>query len=148
MIEKAIISLLNGVTQLTDADRQAAQASLLTLLGGRRIYPQAAPESLGYPYGVVRRTGGEHVRHLLGRGGLGQPRIAVDFYAATYNEVRQLVDAAFLILDGYRGKAGTFFIQGIFASDEPDDYSPPQHSEAFGVQAAGMEFNCHANEQA
>ena len=71
----------------------------------------------------------------------------MDFYAQTYADAKALVDNAFTILDGFRGPAGSFTFQANFASDEPDDYSPPEHAEELGIQAAGMEFNCHANER-
>jgi hypothetical protein len=154
VIEKGIVSILLGNTPLASADRLAAQSALVTALGGPRIFPQAAPEGTGYPYGIVRRTGGDHPHHMLGRAGLGQIRIGIDFYcASSYQDARYLVQQAFTLLDGYRGQAGApasppagYFIQGMFAADSPDEYIPPAHSENPGVQACGQEFTVWANE--
>jgi hypothetical protein len=153
VIEKGIVSVMLGNTILTDPDRAAAQAAMLVLLGGARIFPQAAPQSTGYPYAIIRRIGGDHVHHLKGVAGIANIRIGTDFYTLNYGDDRALVEYARKLLSGYRGPAGAsanppagFFIQGMFPIDSPDEYVPPQHFEDVGVQAAGMEFNVWTNE--
>ena len=153
MIEKGIISLLLGNTVLTDPNRQTAQASLLAKLGSNAIFPEGIPEGTAWPVGVVHRTGGDHVKTLGGLAGFGTFRVAVDFYCTTYSDARLLVHYALGVLGGYRGRAGPygnppvgFFVQGMFPSDNPDEYVPPAHAEEFGIEAAGMEFDVWANE--
>jgi hypothetical protein len=153
VIEKGIVSILLGNTPLTDPGRIAAQSALLVLLTGPRIFAQAAPQSIGYPYGIIRRLGGDHVHHLLGIAGIANIRIATDFYALNYGDDRAMVEYARRALSGYRGPAGAsakppagFFIQGMFPVDSADEYVPPAHFEDIGIQAAGMEFNVWTNE--
>jgi hypothetical protein len=153
VIEKGIVSILLGNTQLTDPAKLAAQSALLILLKGPTLFAQAAPQETGYPYGIVRRIGGDHTHHLLGVAGIANIRIATDFYGLSYADCRNMVEYTRKVLSGYKGPAGAsanppsgYFIQGMFPVDSPDEYTPPAHFEELGIQAAGMEFSVWCNE--
>lgn len=117
MIGQALFALLSAdpaVAALVDA----------------RIYPLIAPQSAPLPRIVYTGAGGIRWNSIDGPSGLGQPRVQIDAYAATYGQAHALAKAIRDALDGYRGTAAGVRIGGVSCPTPPLDFyeadvSPP-----------------------
>ena len=68
---------------------------------GQRVYPVVAPASADLPFVTWRRTGVQRNQTLAGPMGMGVVLLAVDVFAETYGEARDIADKCRSVLDGY-----------------------------------------------
>jgi hypothetical protein len=65
------------------------------------VYPVVAPASADLPFVTWRRTGVQRNQTLGGPMGMGVVLLAVDVFAVTYGEARDIADKVRQVLDGY-----------------------------------------------
>jgi hypothetical protein len=68
---------------------------------GQRVFPVIAPASSAIPFVTWRRASVTRSQTLSGPMGMGTVVLAVDMYAETYEQVRDLADKVRRVLDGY-----------------------------------------------
>jgi hypothetical protein len=68
---------------------------------GIRVYPVRAPHSASLPFITWRRSSVARQHTLSGPQGVTIVGLAVDMYAETYEQVRDLADRTRAVLDGY-----------------------------------------------
>lgn len=68
---------------------------------GQRVYPVVAPASADLPFVTWRRTGVQRTQTLGSPMGMGVVLLAVDVFAVTYGEARDIADKCRQVLDGY-----------------------------------------------
>lgn len=68
---------------------------------GQRVYPVIAPASAALPFVTWRRTGITRQQGLNGPLGMSTVSLAVEVYAETYGEARDIADKCRRVLDGY-----------------------------------------------
>ena len=68
---------------------------------GQRVYPVVAPASADLPFVTWRRTGFQRNQTLGCPMGTGVVLLAVDVFAVTYGEARDIADKVRQVLDGY-----------------------------------------------
>lgn len=68
---------------------------------GQRVYPVVAPASAALPFVTWRRTGIARQQGLNGPIGMSTVTLAVEVYAETYGEARDIADKCRRVLDGY-----------------------------------------------
>ena len=76
-------------------------STAVTTLVSTRIYPVLAPSSASLPFVTWRRTGVQRSQTLAGPMGMSVVVVAVDVYAETYGEARDIADKCRAVLDGY-----------------------------------------------
>lgn len=81
------------------ADTLTASPGVARLLGFR-VYPLLAPETAPLPFCTWRRVSIQRESALTGPTGVATVTMALECYAATYEAVRELADAARAALDG------------------------------------------------
>ena len=77
------------------------QSPEVAALVGQRVYPVVAPASASLPFITWRRTAVQRAQSLSGPMGMGTVLLAVDVYAETYGEARDIADKCRSVLDGY-----------------------------------------------
>jgi hypothetical protein len=77
------------------------QSPEVAALVGQRVYPVVAPASASLPFITWRRTAVQRAQSLSGPMGMGTVLLAVDVYAETYGEARDIADKCRAVLDGY-----------------------------------------------
>lgn len=68
---------------------------------GQKVYPVVAPASAALPFVTWRRTGIARQQGLNGPIGMSTVTLAVEVYAETYGEARDIADKCRRVLDGY-----------------------------------------------
>lgn len=68
---------------------------------GQRVYPVVAPASAALPLITWRRIGVQRSQTLSGPAGTTVVQMAVDVFADTYSEARDIADKCRSVLDGY-----------------------------------------------
>lgn len=104
------------------ADALTADAGV-SAIAGDRIYPVIAPATAGLPFATWRRL--SVAREMTFSGPLGLPTVvlAVELYAETYEEVRELADACRLVLDGWGSPVGqSVSVRLVTLSNESDGF--------------------------
>lgn len=91
---------------------------------GAKVYPWAeAPQGTATkPYVLYQRISGGRMGHLSGRGGVGHPRIQLDFFGRDYEAVRDLAAAIRVKLDGFSGDMQGRTVQSIIVHDDFDQH--------------------------
>lgn len=93
----------------------AADAAVAALVGSR-IYPLKLPQAPALPAITYQKVSGPRVISLSGYSGLSHPRLQIDCWAATYDQVKALSAAVVAALDAYPG--------AIMNDDGRDNYQP------------------------
>lgn len=102
----------------------------VALMIGHRVYPLLAPADAPLPFATWRRGGVIREQGLSGPLGTPKVQAVFDFYAETYEAVRDLADRARSCLDGYGGQsADSVLIHNVSLETEVDGF----------VQLAGSE---------
>jgi hypothetical protein len=93
----------------------AADAAILALVGSR-IYPLKLPQAPTLPALTYQKISGSRVTSLSGYSGLSHPRMQIDCWASTYEQVKDVAAAVVTALDAYPGS--------IMNDDGRDNYQP------------------------
>ena len=96
----------------TLADQLQNDPEMALLVGGR-IYPVIAPASAGLPFVTWRRQSVQREMTLSGPSRMPSVTVSLDFFAETYQAVRELADRARAVLDGFRGEVGNYLVVRI-----------------------------------
>lgn len=94
------------------ADQLQTDPEMALLVGGR-IYPVIAPASASLPFVTWRRQSIQREMTLSGPSRMPSVTVSLDFFAETYQAVRELADRARAVLDGFRGEVGNYLIVRI-----------------------------------
>lgn len=81
---------------------------LVAQMMGDRVYAVLAPASAGLPFATWRRVSVAREQTLSGPYGLPLVTLALDIYADTYEQVRELADRCRQALDGWGGDRGNY----------------------------------------
>jgi hypothetical protein len=110
--------------------RVLAADPVVALVVGHRVYPLLAPADAPLPFATWRRGGVIREQSLAGPTNMPKVQAVFDFYAETYEAVRDLADKARSRLDGYGGEsADSVLIHNVSLETEVDGF----------VQLAGSE---------
>lgn len=82
------------------ADALAADPEVAAAVG-QRVYPVVAPASASLPFLTWRRIGIQRTQTLAGPMGMSAVQLAIEVYAETYGEARDIADKCRRVLDGY-----------------------------------------------
>lgn len=82
------------------ADALAADPVVAAAVG-QRVYPVIAPASAALPFLTWRRIGIQRTQTLAGPTGMSTVQLAIEAYAETYGEARDIADKCRRVLDGY-----------------------------------------------
>ena len=95
-------------------------------LVGTRIYPVRLPQGVTYPAISYTTISGTRPQNTTGSSGQSGPRIQLDFWSLSFAEAKALSEAARLVLQGFKGDAGSpaVAIQGAFFDSERDWFDP------------------------
>ena len=85
----------------------------MALVVGGRIFPVIAPASASLPFVTWRRQSIQREMTLSGPSRMPSVTVSLDFFAETYQAVRELADRARAVLDGFRGEVGNYLIVRI-----------------------------------
>lgn len=96
----------------TLADQLQNDPEMALLVGGR-IYPVIAPASAGLPFVTWRRQSVQREMTLSGPSRMPSVTVSLDFFAESYQAVRELADRARAVLDGFRGEVGNYLVVRI-----------------------------------
>jgi hypothetical protein len=89
-------------------------------LAGTRVFPGSRPQGSALPAIVLARVSGAPLYADDGEIGLGQDRIQIDCWAATYGEAKTLARAVTACLSGFEGPVGDTVFQFIELDTERD----------------------------
>ena len=89
-----------------------------------RVYPVQLPQKPTLPAIAYRIVSGFRPHSMPNTRGLARPRVQIDCYSDSYEGAQTLADLVRKRLDAYRGAAGTATWQGVFFSNENDDFDP------------------------
>lgn len=105
--------------------------STITSLVGNRICQAPAHVTEKLPYIVFMRNGRTQELDLSGTKDNDQTFLDVECRGATQQEAEQVADALEDLLQGYRGTWDARRIQGVFCTDQSNDYVqlPPGSSD-------------------
>lgn len=132
MIEEDLVHWLRSRDEVAD-------------LVGDRIYPLRAPQGAALPYLTYQVISGLRVRNLTdGPCGMGNPRLQLDCWAATYAGVRALAEAvrgtkAETQLDGYTGTMNGTWVGYAEVRELTDLYEEPVHADDGGAYRATLD---------
>ena len=90
---------------------QLLKAHFTSSLGG--ISPAPVPPGALFPYITVTEITVKEVEHLAGLSGVQQTIIQVNVWAKDFEIAGTVRDSAKLYMCGFRGTAGTRYIQGV-----------------------------------
>ena len=107
-LENALRSVL--VTAATDAES--------------RIYPQVLPQNVTLPAVAYQQLGDDPIDDIDGHSGLFHSRVQYDAFAATFNDVKALIEQIRLALQGYTGTVLGVTIKGVQLETKLDLYEP------------------------
>lgn len=108
---------------------------------GARVFRVVAPTRAGFPRITIQQVpGGEHVRHMEGRSGVGQSVFQIDAWDETVDadSTRVLSEKIRLSLDAFgHGTLGvgenTHTVRDIYLEPAPDSYTPPSAGGSKGI---------------
>jgi hypothetical protein len=92
----------------------------LVAIAAARVYPGSRPQGSALPAIVLARVSGAPLYADDGEVGLGQARIQIDCWAATYGEAKTLARAVTACLSGFEGTVGDTVFQFIELDTERD----------------------------
>lgn len=106
----------------TVADALIADATVTAILGDR-IYPVLAPATAPLPFATWRRQAVQREQTLSGPMGLPTVILALELYAETYEQARELADACRLKLDGWgNAMSSSVSVRLVTLSNESDGF--------------------------
>lgn len=105
------------------AARAIAADPAVALLLGERIWPVIAPQSASLPFATWRRTGVQRSQTLSGPMGMATVVLAVDVFAMTYEEAREIADRIRSVLDGWGGAVSEYVsVRNVSLDSESDGF--------------------------
>lgn len=105
------------------AARAIAADPAVAVLLGERIWPVIAPQSASLPFATWRRTGVQRSQTLAGPMGMATVVIAVDVFATTYEEARNIADRIRSVLDGWGGQVADYVsVRNVSLDSESDGF--------------------------
>lgn len=119
---------------------------LVTAGGVARIYPVRLPQGIKLASIVYTHVSGQGDYTMQGPSGYSRPRYQIDAWAPTVDAAAALSNLIKYALDGFTGAIGTganaVFVQGVFVSDEREDYDDTV--QLYGV---GRDYFIHHGER-
>jgi hypothetical protein len=106
----------------TVADALVADTGVAAMLGDR-VYPVLAPATAQLPLITWRRQAVNREMTLSGPSGLPSVTLALELYAETYEEVRELADNCRRVLDGWNNSlASLTSVRHVTLENEADGF--------------------------
>lgn len=100
------------------------ESGTVRALVDQRIHQSKMPEQSAYPAVWFMRAGRDAELTHDGDAGLTAHEFALECLSTQLAEAEDLAEAVWDYLHGYRGAMGTRTVQGIFCSNQDDDYLP------------------------
>ena len=110
----------------------------ITALVDGRVHQAKMPEQSRYPAVWFARAGRNEPLDLDGTGGLTQHRFDLECLSTDLAQAEDLADATWSYLHGHRGTFGTRSVQGVFLSDQDEDYIPRGAAGDDGIHAVAI----------
>lgn len=111
-----------------------------------RIYPVRLQQGIKLASIVYTRVSGQGDYVMTGPSGYSRPRYQIDAWAPTMDAAAALSNVIKDALDGFTGTIGTganaVFVQGVFVSDEREDYD-----DLVQLYRVGRDFFIHHGER-
>jgi len=101
MIEKGIYARLAADSTLRGIVATSDSPQLIKVFAGR------VEQEMSEPYVMFWRVGTNRPNSIAGHNGAVQALIQVDCFATTYGQLKSMMDAIRLSLDGFKGTMGT-----------------------------------------
>lgn len=100
--------------------RKLAATPAVARLLGFRIFPMMVPASAQLPFATYQRTGVVRQKTLTVPAGVPTVTVAINFYAESYQTVRELADSVREALDHYRGTVQGVAVSNVTIEDESE----------------------------
>lgn len=107
---------------------------------GSRLYPDAAPDTASLPYITFSLISSVHERHLGGNSGVAHPRVSIDCWGLTSDDVNNLVEKVRLALDGLRGNMAGLSVDLAYLDGVAADFQEPTKSRNIAYYRKNMTF--------
>ena len=116
----------------------------VSLKVGSRVYRGVAPQGKRFPYLVIQRISGRHIRHMTAVSGLAAPTFQISCVDDDPNGVDELTDMVREALDHFIGEMGTppntATVRSAFLEGEAFTFDPPRDASDVGIYVMRMTF--------
>lgn len=117
-----------------------SQSPAVRAIVSTRIYADAAPENVTFPYVTYEQGGEQRGNHINGVSDAATGIVTVWCWATSRLGARQLADAITVALNMQAGSFSDTIVEGVFLQNAADRYEQPEEGGQRGVFGCELAF--------